>query len=60
MLVATEHCEKQHPNCLVKKVTREVAVNAMISEALQLAGQDPHMRRRMERAKELKAALDAL
>jgi hypothetical protein len=60
MLVATEHRDNLASYCLVKKVTQEVAVNAMIGEALLLAEQDPHMKQRMERARELKAALDAL
>lgn len=60
MLVSSEHRDKLASYCLVKKVTQEVAVNGMIGEALQRVEEDPMMKQRMERAKELKAALDAL
>ena len=60
MLVDAQHRERLSTYCLVRKVTQEVAVNEMIGEALDRIEQDPAMRARLDRAKELKAALEAL
>jgi hypothetical protein len=46
--------------CLVKKVTQEVTVNEMVAEALNRAEEDPAMKKRLKRAKQLQAELDAL
>ena len=60
MLVAIEHREKLATYCMIRKVTQEVAVNEMVGEALQRLDGDPVMKARMERARELRTALDAL
>jgi hypothetical protein len=60
MLVANEHREKLAAYCLIKKVTQEVAANEMIGDFLQRIEQDPEMKQRMDRVKELKAALENL
>ena len=60
MLVAAEHREKLSTYCLVRRVTQEVAVNEMIGEVLNRVDQDPALKAKMDKARELKAALDAL
>jgi hypothetical protein len=60
MLVSKEHRERLNHYCMVRKVTQEVAVNEMVGEALQRIDNDPVMKARLVRAKELQAALEAL
>jgi hypothetical protein len=60
MLVAPEHREKLTNYCLVKKVTQEVAVNEMIGQALERMDQDPALKAKLDKAKRLKAELEAL
>jgi hypothetical protein len=60
MLVALEYRDRLTTYCLVRKVTQEVAVNEMIGEALERLDGDPVVKAKLDRARELKAALDAL
>ena len=60
MLVAPEHREKLTNYCLVKKVTQEVAVNEMIGQALERMDQDQALKAKLDKAKRLKAELEAL
>ena len=41
-------------------MTQEEAVNGMVAEALNQVEQDPAMKKRLDRARELQAELDAL
>jgi hypothetical protein len=60
MLVSTEYREKLATYCLIRKCTQEQAVNMMIGEALERAEQDPTIKAKLDKARELRAALDAL
>jgi hypothetical protein len=60
MVIAKEHRERLALYCMVRKCTQEQAVNEMVGEALQRIEQDPAMKQRMERAKELQEAMAAL
>ncbi len=60
MLIAKEHRERLAHYCLVKKMTQEDAVNEMVAECLKQVEQDPAMKKRLDRARELQAELDAL
>jgi hypothetical protein len=60
MLIAKEHRERLNHYCMVRKVTQEVAVNEMVAEGLQRIDQDPVMKQRIDRAKELQEAMDNL
>ena len=61
MLVDMEIREQLSYYCMVTKQTQERAANVAIREMLQrIETHDPVMCQRIERAKELKAAMDAL
>jgi hypothetical protein len=60
MLVDMELREKLSYYCMVTKQTQEKAANVAIREMLQRLDSDPEMCQRMDRAKSLKAAMDAL
>ena len=60
MLIAPQHRDKLNTYCMVRKVNQEVAVKEMIGEALERFEQDPVVKAKLDRARELKAALDAL
>jgi hypothetical protein len=60
MIIAKEHRERLAHYCLVRKVTQEDAVNEMVAEGLKRVEEDPAMKKRLDRAKELQASLDAL
>ena len=60
MLVAKEHRERLNHYCMVKKVTQEVAANEAIGLMLERVEQDPEMKARMDRAKELQTMMSNL
>lgn len=60
MLIAKEHRERLAHYCLVRKVTQEVAVNEMVGQALGRIEQDPVLKAKLDKARELQAQLDAL
>jgi hypothetical protein len=60
MLVATEHRDKLALYCMITKQTQEQAGNQAIGEMLARIDGDPVLKARMDRAVDLKAALDAL
>jgi len=59
-IIAIENRERLAHYCMVKKCTQEQAVNEMLGEALQRIEQDPAMKQRLGRAKELQARLASL
>jgi hypothetical protein len=60
MLVDMELREKLSYYCMVTKQTQEKAANVAIRQMLERLDGDPEMSQRIERAKQLKAAMDAL
>lgn len=60
MLVAKEHRERLNHYCRVKKVTQEAAVNEAVEQMLERLEQDPEMKARMDRARELQVMMDNL
>jgi hypothetical protein len=60
MIVAIEHRERLAHYCRVRKMTQEDAVNEMVAEGLRRVEEDPAMKKRLDRARELQAELDAL
>lgn len=60
MLVDMEIREQLSYYCMVTKQTQEKAANQALREMLERCDSDPVIKERMDRAKELKAAMDAL
>jgi hypothetical protein len=61
MLVDIEIREQLSYYCMVTKQTQERAANVAIREMLQrIESDDPVMKERMDKAKQLKTAMDAL
>jgi hypothetical protein len=60
MLVEVELRERLSEYCLVTKQTQEKAANVAIREMLERCESDPLMKSRIDRAKTLKAELEAL
>jgi hypothetical protein len=60
VLVDTEIREQLSYYCMVTKQTQERAANQALREMLQRAENDPEIKQRMDRAKNLKAELAAL
>ncbi|MGA9508938.1 MAG: hypothetical protein WBV55_09985 [Candidatus Sulfotelmatobacter sp.] len=60
MLVDVEIREQLSYYCMVTKQTQEKAANVALREMLQRAENDPATKELMDRAKSLKAAMDAL
>jgi|HubBroStandDraft_1064217.scaffolds.fasta_scaffold378101_2 hypothetical protein len=61
MLVDVELREQLSYYCLVTKQTQAQAANVAIREMLQrIETSDPEMKQRIDKARELKAAMDAL
>jgi hypothetical protein len=60
MLVDIEIREQLSYYCMVTKQTQERAANVALREMLQRAEADPVKKELMDRAKSLKAAMDAL
>jgi hypothetical protein len=60
MLVDVEIRERLNHFCKVTKQTQERAANQAMREMLERCDADPLMKQRMDRAKELQEAMDAL
>jgi hypothetical protein len=60
MLVDVELREQLSYYCMVTKQTQAQAANTAIREMLARLDNDPEMKQRIDRARELKAAMDAL
>ncbi len=60
MQVDVEIREQLSYYCMVTKQTQERAANVALREMLQRCESDPDMSQRMEHARTLKAAMDAL
>lgn len=60
MLCDVDIRERLSHYCMVKKQTQEQAANAALRELLARAEQDPEMKAKMDRVKELKAELASI
>lgn len=60
MLVDKEIRERLHYFCMITKQTQERAANQALREMLDRCDGDPVMKSRLDRAKELREALDNL
>ena len=60
MLVDVEIREKLSYYCMVTKQTQERAANEALRKMLRAAEDDPHLKERMDRAKELKTLMQSL
>lgn len=60
MLVDTEIRERLSHYCMVTKQTQEKAANQALRQLLERAEQDPELKARMDRAKELHEAFKNL